>query len=1240
MKNSYLKVFNHLFFNLLFITYGFAQWNLEDIGATNNLWDIHFIDNSNGWIVGDNTIYKTEDAGENWTAYNSAVPDTRYYGVYFKDELNGWAVGKKKTSSTAGRIQYTTDGGLTWQVYFTSGSLPWWSVAFAEEEMNGVIVGQEGQALFSTDGGQTWFPRTLPSGNAGIIKDVTFYDGLNAIAVGYDAGLGVIMKTTDGGNTWTNIVTNLEGRLNSVSFSNTTDGIAVGTVGKIYKTSDGGNTWVQKNSNTVNNLNGVSFYNENRIIAVGNFGSIVTSNNNGEDWAEEVSGTESTLRNVNKSSIATAFAVGGLGTVVKDNCVQSGTVSFIDNTASPFISPDLTTESKIYFYYNVEDNENTPPLCAVVEDYIDFNGDFVKMGARYLGNGLLQMWLDFSFDQTPRTLTISIPGSITEDGISINFDNDNIPPNFSINLETRQDVKESISLFAGASIGLSVIEGGIGVGPATIALAKQTLKGSGGMRLKFENDLSGNQIVTRSFEFGGGISAKIPAISSPIPVLDTPDTQLSVTLKGLIGQSMKFSDDGDTTKKAKAAYLLESFGIGGIALNPLAGIYITALKNVLVDLNPDLTNLYSTYHYSDIYGLGAEGSFSTGYNFKFGETNFNLFESAASASLSTTFENFINNKKSLNVNLAGAFNMSSLNLTILDNVDLGNQLNYNFGGKIGITGEYNSQNNQIEKLVLSYSSSESPQLSLLQISKSRTYKFIIPEIVIASNSAVDNIIGVSSDLLTLGTSNKTFGTGVDYFTSNLDVIYADNPATIGTFEDHNLLEVTESDMIGLKENIGIDLEAVIGVGIGITLGMEYSYVTESEYTQSQFIVANDTILPTFENSRNLDDLITLNGQITDLFEGITLLLEGAFDELITTIEQPIEDGVTFLVEIGDSTVELAGNLVSEGEKWILRWLDPTYDSSFSRGPNFQTDVRQVYVSRVNEGMNETNTDFTSTSKLYIVSNNLNANLLDLNNIPIATFDPVSLSLTIDQDKIDELGFTDTEKALAKLYRYDEVSFSWVEVEGDNNPGVNIVKTEITQSANYAIGINYDSSMDLTAPEISDHYPAEGNVIPPVDEYWAQLLEPITGVGLDLSQTIIKVDDIEVPMLWDPINERVLYTPEIPLENGSHTFEVIVNDLIGNTNSVFSNFTVDATLSIDVSDINSFKIYPNPTKDILNLKGNLSILNSVDIYNIQGKHVKSIKRGFKQINISDLNSALYFVKLSTKVGERIVKIIKK
>ncbi|TXG40113.1 YCF48-related protein [Seonamhaeicola maritimus] len=1237
-----IKKFSIFVFSILCFNTGvFAQWESIPSGTTNNLWDVHFPSTNIGYAVGWNdTVLKTIDGGTTWAVQNTLLSGFRYYGVHFKNELSGFAVGRKEFDN--GIVHYTTDGGANWfgkPLGFQD--LLWNNIDFAEDNVYGIMVGQEGQIAYSDDGGDTWYKRISPAGTLGHVMDVDFVDEWNAIAVGYSsASVGFIIKTTDGGGSWSSIETNIAGGLYSVSFVDAQNGLAVGSGGRIYKTSDGGNSWSLKYTGT-NTLNGVHFYDNEKAITVGNAGDIFVSQDGGANWEFQDSGTTFNLRGVCKNNNATAFATGVSGLIIKDNCAQSGTISFLDNTSPPFKASDLTVESKIYFYYNVEDNANVPPICTVVEEFQSFSGQLVKIGAQYLGNGLLQMWLDFSTDSTPKSLTISIPNSISQNGLSINFENK--PPNFQLDLKVREDVKESVNVFGGAGVGLSLIEGGIGVGGASVALSKQSLTGSGGMGLKFTYDLSGAQTINRTFNVSAGVSAEIPAIGSNIPIVNEV-LQGEVKLIGSFGQSMKFIDDSDTTKKAKAAYLMESFGLGSIPLSPFAGVYMVALKNVLVDLNPDLNGLYSTYHNSNQYGVGVEGNISVGYNFKFGETEFDFFQAGVNTSLSVSLESLIKeNKKSIDIGLATAFDLSALDLKILnDKVDFGKQLNFNFGGKIGLNGTYDSTKGSIDKIGLVYESNESAQVSLLHRSVSRKYEFIIPESVIASNSGVDNLIGVTSDLLTLGESNKTFKAGVDYFTSNLDEIYSQNPLTLGEYSQHNIMQISESNSIGVKDNIGIDLSIVIGSGVGVSLGLEYGYLSESEYLKSEYVVINDTILPTVKNARNLDDLVSLSGEITDLLNGTTLLLDGAFDELISKVEQPIEDGIAFIVDIGDSTVELAGTLVSDGEKWVLRWLDPTYNTIFNKTSGFKSEVRQVYASKVSNakegiGLNK----LVENSKLYIISNNLNLNLMDIGENPIETFDPVNLSITIDQAKVDELEFTDTEKALAKMYLYDDVNLVWEEVTGDNNVDINIVETQITKAGNYAIGIAYDpATMDNTAPEIQDHYPKEGNVTPPTEEYWATLYEALTGAGIDLAQTIIKIDDVEVAALWDPVNNKILYTPETPLTDGSHTFEVVVKDLNGNTNSIFSNFTVDSTLSTEfISDINTFRVYPNPTQNLLHIKGNISELNSISIYNALGQHVMSVGDNLERINISTLKPALYFVKLRTNEGERIIKIVK-
>ena len=79
-------------------------------GGTFN--DIHFINNQEGWVVGNSGIIGyTIDGGANWnTQTNPDTQDRSLYGVFFLDANNGWAV------SNGGLILHTTNGGTNWLI--------------------------------------------------------------------------------------------------------------------------------------------------------------------------------------------------------------------------------------------------------------------------------------------------------------------------------------------------------------------------------------------------------------------------------------------------------------------------------------------------------------------------------------------------------------------------------------------------------------------------------------------------------------------------------------------------------------------------------------------------------------------------------------------------------------------------------------------------------------------------------------------------------------------------------------------------------------------------------------------------------------------------------------------------------------------------------------------------------------------------------------------------------------------
>lgn len=90
-----------------------------------------------------------------------------------------------------------------------------------------------------------------------------------------------------------------------------------------------------------------------------------------------------------------------------------------------------------------------------------------------------------------------------------------------------------------------------------------------------------------------------------------------------------------------------------------------------------------------------------------------------------------------------------------------------------------------------------------------------------------------------------------------------------------------------------------------------------------------------------------------------------------------------------------------------------------------------------------------------------------------------------------------------------------------------------------------------------------------------------------------------------------------------------------------SFNVDRPLSTDGFFAQNYKVWPNPASTVLNFANNAtSTINSIQITDLNGRTVKEVKGMVEQINISELNAGLYFVKVNSNEGTGTTKIIKK
>jgi hypothetical protein len=71
-----------------------------------------------------------------------------------------------------------------------------------------------------------------------------------------------------------------------------------------------------------------------------------------------------------------------------------------------------------------------------------------------------------------------------------------------------------------------------------------------------------------------------------------------------------------------------------------------------------------------------------------------------------------------------------------------------------------------------------------------------------------------------------------------------------------------------------------------------------------------------------------------------------------------------------------------------------------------------------------------------------------------------------------------------------------------------------------------------------------------------------------------------------------------------------------------------------------KVFPNPAKEKISLKNNLpGEITAVSMTDISGRKMEGIKLENDQIDISNLNSGIYFLQISTSHGKCVQKIVK-
>ncbi|NLO20042.1 MAG: T9SS type A sorting domain-containing protein, partial [Ignavibacteria bacterium] len=258
---------------------------------------------------------KTSDGGNSWLDYtiniDNVEPQKKGYFIFFS--LNDIVYYSNSF------VKKTSDGGNTWE------SVPFPETADAIKivqpfDLNTFSIFDSKQVFKTTDSGINWiandFLDTILSYSSYPSSHIHFINQNTGFLYHYQNGF---YKTNDAGASWKKININLlTPFVYSIKFIDEDIGYIFG-IGVLYKTTDGGDSWEKQYSGSSFDaeLQSIDIFEDGFLIGVGKNGHIKRTSDHGYTWQNARTGAGSDISDIAFTDKNTGYAVGRNGTILK-----------------------------------------------------------------------------------------------------------------------------------------------------------------------------------------------------------------------------------------------------------------------------------------------------------------------------------------------------------------------------------------------------------------------------------------------------------------------------------------------------------------------------------------------------------------------------------------------------------------------------------------------------------------------------------------------------------------------------------------------------------------------------------------------------------------------------------------------------------------------------------------------------------------------------------------------------------
>ena len=525
----------------------------------------------------------------------------------------------------------------------------------------------------------------------------------------------------------------------------------------------------------------------------------------------------------------------------------------------------------------------------------------------------------------------------------------------------------------------------------------------------------------------------------------------------------------------------------------------------------------------------------------------------------------------------------------------------------------------------------------------------LPTITISEDVIINE--GESTTLIANGTETYVWNTGETTSSIIVTPTQTTTYSVVGYSPNgcSNEVEVTVTVIPELVANAGSDVAICIGESVTLNASGGTGYLWNTghttatpTFTPSETAVYTVTVTDDYGNSDTDSVTVTVNELPSLSISNSITILEGESTNLT------VSGAETYLWNTGNTS-----NTINVSPTQTTTYIVTGSTSSCTADAQVTVYVEPLFVASAGEDKNVCDNE---TYEVVLTANQGDSYIWSTGetsqSIVVSPTSTSTYSVTVTQGDQQ-----DTDDVTVYVNPSPEVVIA-------NGESVEILNGDfITLSASGAESYEWNNGASqpniAVSPSVTTTYEVKGYIGTCFDEkqVTVNVLEPvIASAGEDV---YICLNDVAI-LTASGGDEYVWSTGETtqsievsPLETTEYTVTVF-NALDFDEATVTVDVDVDcienATVPVDDASNFSFDIYPNPAKDILNVKlsGGALIVSGVHIYDLTGKLIQSTiienedlnPNATRQIDISALQTGVYFVKLIDLEREVTKKLIVK